>query len=173
MIGSKYCVTSNKKTANNKRTIEELIAMGEDPLDLGGYFILKGNEWSTDFVESFKFNELQLRNEVKQKQIRGFVISKDGDTYEPSFQADVKYRYQEGQITVSINEVERLDAELPFYLVFKMFDVTNEVEMMEMIIQDDLNSSHPDTIFLLDAVQQACDASYAHFQNAKEWRTTD
>jgi hypothetical protein len=65
MIGSKYCVTSNKKTTGNKRTIEELIAMGEDPLDLGGYFILKGNEWSTDFVESFKFNELQLRNEVK------------------------------------------------------------------------------------------------------------
>jgi hypothetical protein len=44
-----------------------------------------------------------------------------------------------------------------------MFDVTNEVEMMEMIIQDDLNSSHPDTIFLLDSVQQACDAAYTHF----------
>lgn len=33
-----------------------------------------------------------------------------------------------------------------------MFDVTNEAEMMEMIIQDDLYSSHLDTIFLLDAV---------------------
>jgi len=38
-------------------------------------------EWSIDFVESIKMNELQLRNEPKKRLIRGFVISKAGDTY--------------------------------------------------------------------------------------------
>ncbi len=51
MVGSKFCMTSNK-------TKEQLVALGEDPLDLGGYFILKSNEWSIDFVESIKMNEL-------------------------------------------------------------------------------------------------------------------
>ena len=150
MVGSKYCVSSNKRTAQNKRTIEEHIAMQEDPLDLGGYFILKGNEWSTDFVESFKFNEPQLRNEHKLKMIRGFVISKNGDTYEHSFETDVKYRYQDGQITVNISKIH--ETEIPFYLIFRMFDVNNEIEMMEMITQDDMSSTHPDTVFLLGVI---------------------
>lgn len=51
MVGSKFCMTYGK-------TKEQLIALGEDPLDLGGYFILKSNEWSIDFVESIKMNEL-------------------------------------------------------------------------------------------------------------------
>ncbi len=51
MVGSKFCMTANK-------TKEQLIELGEDPLDLGGYFILKSNEWSIDFVESIPMNEL-------------------------------------------------------------------------------------------------------------------
>jgi hypothetical protein len=74
MVGSKFCMLAGK-------TKEQLIELGEDPLDLGGYFILKSMEWSIDFVESIKMNELQLRNEPKKRLIRGFVISKAGDTY--------------------------------------------------------------------------------------------
>jgi DNA-directed RNA polymerase subunit B" len=51
MMGSKYCSLTSK-------SIEEKIKLQEDPLDLGGYFIIKGNEWSIDFTESFKMNEL-------------------------------------------------------------------------------------------------------------------
>jgi len=50
-MGSKYCSLTSK-------SIEEKIKLQEDPLDLGGYFIIKGNEWSIDFTESFKMNEL-------------------------------------------------------------------------------------------------------------------
>ncbi len=51
MMGSKYCSLSKKSN-------EERIKLHEDPLDLGGYFIIKGNEWSLDFTESKKMNEL-------------------------------------------------------------------------------------------------------------------
>ncbi len=41
------------------------------------------------------------------------------------------FKYKESQITVSIKEYERLDVfEVPFYLIFKMFDIVNEVEMV-------------------------------------------
>jgi len=78
MMGSKYCSLSSK-------SIEEKIKLHEDPLDLGGYFIIKGNEWSIDFTESFKMNELQIiKNTAKNKTIEGFVISKNGDGFEIS-----------------------------------------------------------------------------------------
>lgn len=141
MVGSKFCMTANK-------TKEQLIALGEDPLDLGGYFILKSNEWSIDFVESIKMNELQLRNEPKKRLIRGFVISKDGDTYQPSFQTDITYKYKDNQITICIKEYERLDVEVPFYVIFKMFDVVSELDMVEMIIQDDVSSTNAEAQYL-------------------------
>ena len=77
MMGSKYCSLTSK-------SIEEKIKLQEDPLDLGGYFIIKGNEWSIDFAESYKFNELKLKNEVKNKLVSGFIISKNGDGFETS-----------------------------------------------------------------------------------------
>ncbi len=74
MGGSKYCFTTNK----NK---EQRIRLQEDPLDLGGYLILRGVEWSVDFTESIKYNELQIKNVAKNKEINGFVMSKLGDLY--------------------------------------------------------------------------------------------
>ena len=53
MIGSNHCVL-------NKKTRQQLILLEEDPSDNGGYFIIKGNEWSIDSTESVKFNELSI-----------------------------------------------------------------------------------------------------------------
>lgn len=78
MMGSKYCSLSHK-------SIEERIRLQEDPLDLGGYFIIKGNEWSLDFTESVKFNELQIKNIIKNKTVEGFILSKNGDGFEHSW----------------------------------------------------------------------------------------
>ena len=89
-----------------------------------------------------------MRNEPKKRLIRGFVISKDGDTYQPSFQTDVTYKYKDNQITICIKEYERLDVEVPFYVIFKMFDVVNELDMVEMIIQDDVSSTNPEAQYL-------------------------
>ncbi len=54
-------------------------------MDVGGPLIIKGTEYSLEFVESVKLNELQLRNETKKRLIRGFVISKPGDSFESSY----------------------------------------------------------------------------------------
>ncbi len=54
-------------------------------MDLGGYFIIKGIEWSLDFTESVKFNELQIKNITKNKTVEGFILSKNGDGFEPSW----------------------------------------------------------------------------------------
>jgi hypothetical protein len=78
MMGSKYCSLS-------KKSIEEKIKLQEDPLDLGGYFIIKGNEWSLDFTESRKMNELQIKNIAKNKTVECYIISKNGDGFELSW----------------------------------------------------------------------------------------
>jgi len=56
----------------------------ECPLDIYGYFIIKGNEWSMDFTESVKMNELLIKNVIKNKLVEGFILSKNGDGFEPS-----------------------------------------------------------------------------------------
>lgn len=58
------------------------------------------------------------------------------------------YKYKDNQITICIKEYERLDVEVPFYVIFKMFDVVNELDMVEMIIQDDVSSTNPEAQYL-------------------------
>ena len=69
------------------------------------------------------------------KTLKGFVISKPGDAYEQSFQVTINFRYKEGKIVATIDSYERIHfVEIPFFLIFKIFGITNEIEMMEMII---------------------------------------
>lgn len=77
MVGSKYCLLENK-------TKPQLIELQEDPSETGGYFIIKGKEWSVDATESVKFNELSIQHIVKKHLVKGFVMSKPGDSFELS-----------------------------------------------------------------------------------------
>lgn len=73
--------------------------------------------------------------------INSYVMSKQGDTYEPSFNTLLQYNYKNGQIASTIDTYERLQFILvPFFLVFKLFGVCNQKEMTEMIIEDDAKS---------------------------------
>lgn len=51
MVGSRYCILSDKSK-------EQRALLQEDILDIGGFFILRGSEWSVDLTESIKFNEI-------------------------------------------------------------------------------------------------------------------
>ena len=39
--------------------------MEEDPRDPGGYFIIKGNEWSSYITESVEYNKLSINYSKK------------------------------------------------------------------------------------------------------------
>jgi len=133
MVGAKYCLLEGK-------TKQQLIQLQEDPSDLGGYFIIKGNEWSVDATESVKFNELSIRHLPKKHMVRGFVMSKPGDAFENNIQVTICYHEGNGQIFIVI-EYERFKyVEIPFFFIYKIFGVANEIEMMKMIVQDDLLS---------------------------------
>ena len=58
------------------------------------------------------------------------------------------FKYKDNYITVCIKKYERLDVEVPFYVIFKMFDVVNELDMVEMIIQDDVSSTNAEAQYL-------------------------
>jgi hypothetical protein len=54
-----------------------------------------------------------------------------------------------GKIQVRLEKYERVQyVEIPFYVIFKIFGITNHVEMTEMIIQDDVNSQSEISITL-------------------------
>ena len=76
-------------------------------------------------------------------------------------------------LTITIRDVERLDqVEVPFYVIFKLFGITNEIDMLEMIIQDDVNSQDPTSLYLQRLIQAASDGVYPHLEDAKNWKTT-
>lgn len=67
MLGSKMCTLSGMSE-------EEMIAHGEDPLDLGGYFIINGTERSLIIVEDLSPNRIITNiDEVAGKDV---IISK-------------------------------------------------------------------------------------------------
>ena len=67
--------------------------------------------------------------------MEGFILSKNGDGFEHSYQLTITYQYKSGRITARLEKYERIMyVDIPFYVVFKLFGVTNHVEMTEMII---------------------------------------
>ena len=63
-----------------------LLNLNEDPTDLGGYFIVKSNEWLIDGLESMSFNSPREFKNVghKNELCRADIISKPGDNFENS-----------------------------------------------------------------------------------------
>lgn len=127
MVKSKLCNLYDK-------TREQLKALEEDPNDPGGYFIIKGVEWSVDMIENILINGFQIHRNMYQNEIaRGQMISKPGDNYENSFQLIVRY-LNNGAITIelTLNKDEKLD--IPFYLLFRMFGMTQDREIIDNIV---------------------------------------
>lgn len=71
MIKSKYCYLNNK-------TEDELIEMGEDPSDPGGYFIINGTERVIIIVEDLAPNKIMVEKVNLTKLFKARVFSDNG-----------------------------------------------------------------------------------------------
>lgn len=84
----------------------------------------------------------------------------------------IVYQYKTSKITARLEKYERIFyVDIPFYVVFKLFGITNHVEMTEMIIQDDVNSQTELSITLKKIIQQATNVKYEVFESAPLWKT--
>lgn len=126
MVGSNLCKII-------KKTRDEKIAMGEDPSDQGGYFIIKGKEWSIDSIQSILYNFVHVKKEhTKNELVRGFLISKIGDGFENSY--ETKFRIlNDYSITMELVSSKLEKIQIPFYVIYYMLGVTSDKDIVESI----------------------------------------
>ena len=137
IIGSELCHTRHMSEYDKKM-------LGEDWKEKGGYVIIKGNdgkglEWVIDMMESRPFNMPNIFHNIgHEKEIsRMEFISKAGDGVENSFQIIVRHLLN-GMIYATFNAPAYMnDIDIPFYLIFYLFGMTNQKEIVENIIRKD------------------------------------
>jgi DNA-directed RNA polymerase beta subunit len=108
----------------------------EDPNDPGGYFIAKGGEYVVDLLENICYNRTHIHRAMKPNEyVRAEFLSQPGGAFENSSQIRVRYMTS-GQITVEITSTKYAKARLPFFLVYRLFGMTNDQMVAEAITLD-------------------------------------
>jgi len=145
MVGSALCHTSGLTREARKQ-------LREDPKDPGGYFVVKG-EWSVENLENICFNTGHIHRGIDKEHVRCEFISQPGGAFENSSQIIVRYLLN-GQITVEINTVKFQKLQIPFYLIFRMFGMSNDMDILRQVVGD-LDSDSPVDRAIIAAVDRA------------------
>lgn len=146
MVGSSACHTHNLTREARKQ-------MQEDPREQGGYFIVGGGEWGVEMLENVRFNSLHVYLRVKEKEkVRGEYISQPGGAFENSSQVIVRHLVN-NQIMVETNSMKFQNAQIPFYLIFRLFGMTSDLDIISQIV--DPNSQSPVDQAIVDIVDEA------------------
>ncbi len=136
MVGSDLCNL-------NGLSRDAKIQLGEDPTDLGGYFVIRSVEWIIDNLESMTYNLPREFKNVgfKNELVRSDIISKPGDNFENSSHIVCKYLAND-QIVFEINNSRFKNIQLPFYVLFRALGVCDDKSIIEHITYS-LNTGDP------------------------------
>lgn len=132
-VGSDICNTIGK-------TKKGLLHIRHDPLDIGGYVIIKGKEWSIDIKESTCFNQCRIFvNNWGVEIMRNEMISKPGDSYENSKQIIIRL-LNNGNLTIELVTPTLKKIQIPFYLIYRLLGWENDEKIIQHIINMDINN---------------------------------
>lgn len=159
MVGSKLCNTSTL-------TRDARINLNEDPTDLGGYFIIKSNEWIVDNIESMTYNLPREFKNVgfKNELVRSDIISKPGDNFENSSNLVCKY-LNNGNIIFEITNNKFKNIAIPFYVLFRAFGICSDKDILEHITYS-LNEGDPITKKMLTILEKGLLSKYVTIADA-------
>ncbi len=159
MVGSKLCNSYNKSR-------DTLMELNEDPTDLGGYYIVKSNEWIIDNIESMTYNLPREFKNVgfKNENARADIISKPGDNFENSSSLICKY-LTNGNIVFEITNNKFRDISIPFYVLFRAFGVCSDKEIIEHITYS-LNEGDPTIKKMLNIIEKGFHSTYTPIDDA-------
>lgn len=118
MLKSKYCNINGMKR-------EDLIAHGEDPDDLGGYFILNGNERVLITVEDLAPNKLFINKSSGPSKYIGKIFSERGSYRIPHTMEQMK----NGLMYLSFTRFRRV----PIIVVIKALGLIKDQEIVQLI----------------------------------------
>lgn len=113
----------------NKKTQKELIDMGEDPYDPGGYFIINGTERVIVIIEDLAPNKILVdRLKTGPYTHHAKIYSEDGQYKVPH----TIEKNKDGMIYVTFTRVTRI----PFVILMKALGVSGDKKIVHMISDD-------------------------------------
>jgi len=147
MVKSDRCHTSSCSR-------EALKNLEEDPKDIGGYFIIGGQEYVIDLLENIRYNMLHIHRKMEvNEMVRGEFLSQQGGSYEHSMQTRVRHMVN-GAITIEINSTKFQKVKLPFYLLYRLFGMASDEAAVETIVFD-VNGTDSITDYIKQNLEKA------------------
>jgi DNA-directed RNA polymerase beta subunit len=150
--GTKLCNTFG-------RSREELIRLGEDPSDPGGFFLVRGGEWIPECTENIAFNQLKIYRTTGSKTksralIRCEFISRPGDTYQNSDMVLIQL-FPDNRLVIEIARDKLSSINIPFFLLFRAFGWSDDKTLYDHIVMDMDDPSHAKLIQIMDTSMRA------------------
>ncbi len=121
MVRSKICTLSGLDE-------KELISVGEDPTDPGGYFIINGTERVLVLIE-----EIASNKPIFEKTSEGGVSVRVNSEKSGFKQRHLFEMKPDGEINISFANIKKL----PIVVLLKALGLENDKEMCDMISKDD------------------------------------
>ena len=141
MVKSKFCPLSRMKR-------EELIEIGEDPDDPGGYFIVNGTERIIVAVEELAPNRIVLQKQEDPSSPH--IVRINSERY-GFVQKHLIERKSDGMILISFGSLKKL----PVFVLFKALGVESDKELVEMIgTEPEIANEVYANLYMLDVVTQ-------------------
>ena len=146
MVNSQYCIL-------NEQSCKTKTEMGECEYDMGGYFIVNGNEKVIICQERKCENKIfvfpQSKTLSKYSHVAEVTCVKDSKT-SISSGVQVKIRDKEDSYGKTIKvQIKNLRQDLPLFVVFRALGVISDKEIVEHIVLDVDNHQNKELIDLL------------------------
>lgn len=158
MVKSKLCNTFN-------RSNEALIKLEEDPSDLGGYFVIKGNQYIIINMESMKYNQChEFANEGHKNELcRSDIISKPGDAFENSYYCVIKLLNNQS-LVVNMSMAGLKEIEVPFFVFFRALGIYSAKEIISYITYS-FDDSDPITKQMMNILERSLSNTYTEMNS--------
>lgn len=155
---------------------------GEDPTDIGGYFIMgasgqgtgkqsgSSNEWYINNIENITSNVFHVYKHVelyKNELVRGNFLSKPGDAFENSYQIILSH-LTTGMIYFELNTSKYAKIKIPFYHIYRIFGMMSDVDVMETIVSDDDTPVSRQMKDIVGTAFHVVDKNYAEIHNSMD-----
>ncbi len=161
-IATMLCETGTEACNTYNCSRETLKELEEDPSSPGGTFIIKGNEWTINNLESIANNTFHVYKNMYGNEIaRGTFLSKPGDAFENSYQVILRY-INTGAITIEITTNKFDKFEIPYYLIFRALGMTSDRDIVNHVVYG-VNNRDDVTKSMLEILGRAFEAEDAKF----------
>lgn len=139
----------------------------EDPNNPGGYFIIKGGEWTVDNLENLTHNIFHCYIQSYENEVvRGTFISKPGDAFENSYQTLIRY-FNNGSITIDVTITKKVVLQVPFYIVFRALGMTSDRDIANHIVYG-VDNEDPTTKSMLAIIERAFEVEDSKYSTIRK-----